>query len=380
MSLQGYLRSPDPSLEKQVGDSRDEFEALLPEFVKQNPKLFPQTAAEEIRRTFGLFKEAIARTMDTNARRMEQRSRLDSNFERILFLIDHNLRPMIRKDQADGEERSEAILNIENQTRAWQQNLVQAWAAPTDAAKALTFENDNRGQTYLDLYGGMELLPRERKILKELRALWLTNSDLARESYVEEGIVNQMEKAMDGTRDQVVGTLNQFLPAMPPGELDAKKQSIMRDLKWRFAAAFGIGLLGLGTLIAIALTIYRMPKVTPPVADGIYRAPPAEDRPRPQEPSLQMDLQGVITQWSRGAQTLYGYTSDEILGQTIGKLFESESEISRLGREMQAAKQATFETTHKTKAGASILVRIEFLPVTDKSGQTSAIGLLCTQR
>src|SRR5258708_4122544 len=114
LSLQGYLRSPDPGLEKQVNDSRDEFQALLPEFVKQNPKLFPQTAAEEIKRTFGLFKEAMERTMENNSKRMELRGRLEKNFERILFLIDHNLRPMIRKDQADGEKRSHPQIRKSN--------------------------------------------------------------------------------------------------------------------------------------------------------------------------------------------------------------------------------------------------------------------------
>ena len=111
VSLNSYLRTLDPSLDKQVSESRDEFETLLPEFVRQNPKLFPQTAAEEIKRTFGLYKEAITRTLDMNQRRMEQRAVLDKNFARILFLIEHNLRPLIRKDQADGEERRDAVLN-----------------------------------------------------------------------------------------------------------------------------------------------------------------------------------------------------------------------------------------------------------------------------
>jgi PAS domain S-box-containing protein len=294
---------------------------------------------------------------------------------RILYLIDHDIRPIIRKDQADGEERSEAILNIENQTRAWQQNLTQAWTQPTDAAKALSYENDNRGQTYLERYAGLELLQRERKIQKEIRALWLANSDLARKSYVEEGMVNQMEKATDGTREQVITALNQFLPAMPPGELEAKKQSLLRTMKLRFAAAFGIGLLGLGALITIALTAYRLPKARPVIADGVFRVPPAQDRPHPEELTLEMDLQGNITKWSLDAETLYGYTADDMRGQTIGKLFESESEIGRLGRELQAAKQATFQTTHKTQAGASIRVRIEFRPLSD-----NAIGLICTRR
>ena len=127
VGLEGYLRSPNPSLERQIAESRKDFESLIPEFAKQNPKLFPPIADEEIQRTFGLYQEAIDHTMDASALRMQRRGVLDSNFSRILILIDHDLRPIIRKTQADGLERGEAILNIENQTRAWQQNLAQAW-------------------------------------------------------------------------------------------------------------------------------------------------------------------------------------------------------------------------------------------------------------
>src|SRR5258706_1453653 len=243
LGLKGYLRSPDPSLEKQVDDSRKDFEALLPDFVKQNPKLFPQAAAEEIRRTFGLFQEALDRTLESNTHRMVSRDLLEQNFTRILYLIDNNLRPLIRKSQADGDERSEAVLNIENMARAWHDNLIQTWAEPTDAAKALTYENDNRGQTHLELYGGFELLSRERKVQKELRKLWLANSDLARESFVKQSLVIQAEKIMDGEREQVVSTLNRFLPAMPPAEFEAKKEGILRTMRFHMAAAFGIGLL-----------------------------------------------------------------------------------------------------------------------------------------
>ena len=160
LGLEGYLRSPDPSLEKQIDDSRKDFEALLPDFIQQNPKLFSPTVADEIKRIFALYKDAIKHTLDANTQRVERRDVLEKNFNRILFLIDHNMRPLIRKTQADGEERSEAILNVENQLRAWQQNLVQAWSQPSEAAQSLTFENDSRGETYLELYSHMELLGR----------------------------------------------------------------------------------------------------------------------------------------------------------------------------------------------------------------------------
>ena len=93
-----------------------------------------------------------------------------------------------------------------------------------------------------------------------------------------------------------------------------------------------------------------------------------------------MDLKGLITDWTETAHALYGYSSGDMLGQSIGKLFESESEIVRLGKELQKATRATFETTHKTKSGAPIPVRIDFQPVPDASGHATAITLICTKR
>jgi PAS domain S-box-containing protein len=93
-----------------------------------------------------------------------------------------------------------------------------------------------------------------------------------------------------------------------------------------------------------------------------------------------MDLKGMISAWSPEAETLYGYSAAEMRGQSVGKLFESESEIARLGQELQKAKQVTFHTTHKTKTGTPILVKIEFQPIPDASGHAAAIGLVCTRR
>src|SRR5438067_1392854 len=41
LGLQGYLRSAGSSLLDQVAQSRKDFATSLPEFQKQNPKLFP---------------------------------------------------------------------------------------------------------------------------------------------------------------------------------------------------------------------------------------------------------------------------------------------------------------------------------------------------
>ncbi len=360
----GYLQSSDPSLEKQIQESRKDFETLLPEFVRQNPKLFPQEAADEIKRTFGLYKESIDRTLEANSRRLAQRASLEQNFTHMLYLIDHNIRPIIRKDQADGDERSEAILNIENQLRAWQQNLSQAWTQPSDAAKALTFENDSRGQSFLEDYTRLELLPRERKIFRELRTVWLANSDLARGSFPKETVVAQSTKAMDDERQEVVSTLNRYLPVLRPAELEAIKQNILRLMRLHLIAASVIAVAAVASLIFTALAIYRF----------------LHPRPGRNEPTLEMDLKGTIVAWSPAAEGLYGYHASEMRGKSIGDLFVSESEIGRLGQELEKAKNATFETTHKTKSGTPIQVRIDFSSISDKSGHPVSIGLVCRRR
>jgi PAS domain S-box-containing protein len=379
VALEGYLRSPDASLEKQIDESRKDFEMLLPEFTRQNPKLFPAAANDEIKRGFEILKGTIDHTLDANIHRMAGRAALAGNFERILLLIEHNIRPMIRKEQADGLERGEAIVNIENQMRAWQQNLAQAWTQPSEAASALPYENENRGETYLELYSAMDLLPRERKVLHEIRTLWQTNDDLARESFVKESLVTQAEKAMDAQRLQIIGVLNRYLPALPPSELDAKKQAIITTMRLHMAGVGGIALVGLVSLTIVVLGIYRTLHAPIPVADGVYRAP--ENRTsRPTDASLQMNLKGLITEWSPGAEAMYGYTAVEMLGESIAKIFESESEIARLGQELQKAKGAAFDTSHKTKGGAAILVRIEFHSVADPAGRAVAISLNCSRR
>lgn len=376
VGLEGYLRSPNPSLEKQIAESRRDFESLLPEFAKQNPKLFPPIADDEIKGAFGLYKEAIDHTMEASALRMQRRGALENNFARILILIDHDLRPLIRKTQADGLERGEAVLNIENQTRAWQQNLTQAWAQASEAASSLAYENENRGESYIELYSNLDLLARERKLLRELRALWQANNDLARDSFVKETVVSQAEKVMNAQRGQVIGVLGKFLPALPPAEMETKKLSIMSAMRLYLTAAGVIGLLGLASLLMVVIMVYRFLHAPLPPADGVYRAPPETCS----EARFQMDLKGMITDWTETAQALYGYTAGDMLGQSIGKLFESESEIARLGKELQKATRATFETTHKMKSGAPVHVRIDFQPVPDASGHATAIILICTKR
>ncbi len=382
LGLQGYLRSPDALLLEQVVQSRKDFEASLPEFAKENPKLFPKVAMEEIARVFTMFNESIDRALEANTHRMQTRSTLDQNFTRIVFLIDHNLKPIIRSDQPYGDERKDAILNVENLSRAWQQNLVKAWEQPSHAATELTFENDSRGDSYLNRYAHMELLTRERKVEKEIQTLWQANSNLARESFALEQVVTQAVTFMDSQRTQVIQALNKYLPAMPPAELQARKDGFVQLMRFHGVVVCLFAILGLASLRFSAYGVYRLARGEPvwktkSPSTGTTETPKVLT---PKDPTLEMDLKGLITQWTDAAEALYGYTASELKGKSISKLFESDYEISRLYKDLQNAPHATFETTHKAKDGVAFRVKIEFRFLKDSAAKASTIGLVCTRR
>ncbi len=83
-------------------------------------------------------------------------------------------------------------------------------------------------------------------------------------------------------------------------------------------------------------------------------------------------LDGVITSWNRGAELMFGYTSEEAVGQNIGLIIPSDrkgeesSLIERLGR---GETVSHFETKRLTKDGRQIDVSITASPLRDSDGK-----------
>ena len=90
-------------------------------------------------------------------------------------------------------------------------------------------------------------------------------------------------------------------------------------------------------------------------------------------------LEGIITSWNPGAEKLYGYSADEIIGQHVSILFPSErqNELSRvLERLPQEGEMDSYETVRIAKDGRRLHVSITASPIKDSSGKvigTSAI-------
>jgi PAS domain S-box-containing protein len=83
------------------------------------------------------------------------------------------------------------------------------------------------------------------------------------------------------------------------------------------------------------------------------------------------NLDGIITSWNPGAERIFGYTSAEIVGQTILKLIPAalhDEEKMILGKLRAGEQISRFETTRLTKDGREITVSLTITPLKNKAG------------
>lgn len=83
-------------------------------------------------------------------------------------------------------------------------------------------------------------------------------------------------------------------------------------------------------------------------------------------------LGGIITTWNRGAENIYGYSAEEIVGKPIALLAEAEqrdemAEILTIIRNGEAVEQ--FETTRVRKDGKVVSVSLTVSPIHDSTGR-----------
>ncbi len=87
------------------------------------------------------------------------------------------------------------------------------------------------------------------------------------------------------------------------------------------------------------------------------------------------DLNGIITSWNKGAEKLYGYTENEMLGRSITALLHkgNKTEIpSILARLKKGEIIDHYETKRITKYGKELIVSLSVSPITDSNGKIIA--------
>jgi PAS domain S-box-containing protein len=88
-------------------------------------------------------------------------------------------------------------------------------------------------------------------------------------------------------------------------------------------------------------------------------------------------LEGRILTWNPGAERLYGYRADEIIGCDVSVLVPAEREPDRrrmLERVRAGARIPAFDATHRRKDGAPVTVSLSLSPVKDRHGHVIAVA------
>jgi PAS domain S-box-containing protein len=85
-------------------------------------------------------------------------------------------------------------------------------------------------------------------------------------------------------------------------------------------------------------------------------------------------LDGVIRTWNRGAQALFGYSADEVIGKTISVLLapgQEGEEPGFLERLKNGERVEPFETVRRRKDGRNIYVSVTISPIHDSVGRVT---------
>ena len=96
---------------------------------------------------------------------------------------------------------------------------------------------------------------------------------------------------------------------------------------------------------------------------------------------ISKSLEGIITSWNKGAEKIYGYTKDEVIGKHIFLVIpeENKSEYHLFMDSIIKGKNVKhYETKRKKKNGEIIDVSISLSPICDLQG--NLIGVSNTTR
>jgi PAS domain S-box-containing protein len=83
------------------------------------------------------------------------------------------------------------------------------------------------------------------------------------------------------------------------------------------------------------------------------------------------DLNGIVTSWNRGAERIFGYTSDEIIGRPISIIAaeHTRDEMPAILRRIRDGEHIEhFETVRRTKDGRNIHISLTVSPIRDAQG------------
>ena len=92
-----------------------------------------------------------------------------------------------------------------------------------------------------------------------------------------------------------------------------------------------------------------------------------------------LDLEGRVTSWNRGAEKIYGFSREEMLGRSLSTIIPEDSghrldlilEKTRAGAHIER-----LETLHRRKDGKIINMSLTISPITDSEGHVNSVSTI----
>ncbi len=84
------------------------------------------------------------------------------------------------------------------------------------------------------------------------------------------------------------------------------------------------------------------------------------------------DLNGIVLSWNRGAERMYGYAADEMIGRSIAVLLPEgqDDELDAIFGCLKAGQRVEpYETVRRTKGGELIDISLRVSPIADEAGR-----------
>jgi PAS domain S-box-containing protein len=91
------------------------------------------------------------------------------------------------------------------------------------------------------------------------------------------------------------------------------------------------------------------------------------------------DLDGTIASWNPGAERLFGYTADEVVGKSVAILFPPDlqnEEFAILERIRRGEKIEHYETVRRRKDGGLVDVSLTVSPVRNAAGEVTGVSTI----
>lgn len=87
---------------------------------------------------------------------------------------------------------------------------------------------------------------------------------------------------------------------------------------------------------------------------------------------ISKDLNGIVTSWNEGARKMFGYTAEEMVGQSVLRLIppELQHEEDEILRKLRAGQRIEhYDTTRQKKSGETMEVSVTISPIKDESNK-----------